>query len=192
MRRHRPPTLVSMWMLDVFCCALGCVTLLWLLKTREAGQISDEAAQASALVSETRGKLDEELKISALRLAYAETLATRVDELSNQLALVREERDRLANNLALMTQERDATAKKLALAEKELSDAKQALALAAVALDKNAKELARTQTKVDDLQKMVAGAGSKLNASEAELVKKRGELEELTKQLELAKKQVTD
>ena len=43
MRRHRPPTLVSMWMLDVFCCALGCVTLLWLLKTREAGQISDEA-----------------------------------------------------------------------------------------------------------------------------------------------------
>ena len=38
MRRHQPPTLVSMWMLDVFCCALGCVTLLWLLKTREAGR----------------------------------------------------------------------------------------------------------------------------------------------------------
>ena len=44
MRRHQPPSMVSMWMLDVFCCALGCVTLLWLLKTREAGQIPDEAA----------------------------------------------------------------------------------------------------------------------------------------------------
>ena len=50
MRRHQPPTLVSMWMLDVFCCALGCVTLLWLLKTREAGEISEEALQAAALV----------------------------------------------------------------------------------------------------------------------------------------------
>ena len=35
--RHKTPTLVSMWMLDVFCCALGCVTLLWLLNTRQAG-----------------------------------------------------------------------------------------------------------------------------------------------------------
>jgi hypothetical protein len=192
MRRNQPPSLVSMWMLDVFCCALGCVTLLWLLKTREAGQISDEAAQAAALVTETQGKLDEELRISALRLANAEKLSSQIDEQSKQLALVREERDKLASNLALMKQDRDENAKKLALAEKELSDAKEALALAARALDKDAKELARTKTKIDDLEKMVAGAGSKLNASEAELIKKRGELEELTKQLELAKKQVTD
>jgi hypothetical protein len=192
MRRLQPPALVSMWMLDVFCCALGCVTLLWLIKTREAGQISDEATQAAALVAETRGKLDEELRISALRLANAEKLSSQVDELSKQLALVREERDKLANNLALMRQDRDDTAKKLALAEKELSDVKVALALAAKALDKDAKELARTKTAVSDLEKMIAGANSKLDASDAELIKKRGELEELNKQLELAKKQVTD
>src|SRR6476661_6356515 len=33
---HKQPTLVSMWMLDVFCCALGCVTLLFLLNSRMA------------------------------------------------------------------------------------------------------------------------------------------------------------
>src|SRR6478752_1502918 len=153
MRRHRPPSMVSMWMLDVFCCALGCVTLLWLLKTREAGQISDEAAQAAALVSETRGQLDEVQRIAALRLANAEKLAAELDELNKQLALVREERDRNANNLALMRQQRDANAKNLALVEKELQQAKEALALAAKVLDKNAKDLTTARTRADDLEK---------------------------------------
>src|SRR3954469_25356073 len=149
MRRHHPPSLVSMWMLDVFCCALGCVTLLWLLKTREAGQISDEAAQASALVRETRGPLDAAQRISALRLANAEKLAAELNKLNQQLALVREERDRAANNLALMLQERDENARHLALVEKELAQAKEALALAAKVLDKNAKDLATARTKAD-------------------------------------------
>src|SRR5688572_27659718 len=43
--RHKQPTLVSMWMLDVFCCALGCVTLLFLLESRKAG---DESVKARA------------------------------------------------------------------------------------------------------------------------------------------------
>jgi predicted nucleic acid-binding Zn-ribbon protein len=179
-------------MLDVFCCALGCVTLLWLLKTREAGQISDEADQASALVTETRGQLDESQRISALRLANAEKLAADLDKLTQQLALVREERDRTANNLALMRQERDQNARNLALVEKELAQAKEALALAAKVLDKNAKDLAVVRTRADDLEKTLAGSTTKLTATDAELVKKRAELENLSKQLELAKKQVTD
>lgn len=192
MRRHRPPSMVSMWMLDVFCCALGCVTLLWLLKTREAGQISDEAAQASALVSETRGQLDEMQRIAALRLANAEKLQAELDQLNKQLALVREERDRNANNLALMRQERDQNAKNLALVEKELQQAKEALALASKVLDKNVKDLALARSKADELEKTLAGSNSKLTATDAELAKKRGELEDLTKQLELSKKQVSE
>src|SRR5205823_220633 len=151
--RHKTPTLVSMWMLDVFCCALGCVTLLWLLKTREAGQISDEAAQASALVDETRGKLDEMERIAALRLANAEKLAADLDALKQQLAIVRDERDKLANNLALMREERDKNARNLALAQNELSEAKEALALAAKLLDKTAKDLTVARAKADDLGK---------------------------------------
>ncbi len=46
--RHKPPTLVSMWMLDVFCCALGCVTLLFLLNSRMATDA--ERANRTALL----------------------------------------------------------------------------------------------------------------------------------------------
>ena len=192
MRRLRPPTLVSMWMLDVFCCALGCVTLLWLLKTREAGQISDEASQATALVDETRGKLDESERIAALRLANAVRLAADLEALNKQLAIVRDERDRLANNLALMRDERDKNARNLALVEKELAETKAALALAAKLIDKTSRDLTVARTKTEDLQKMLAGSSFKLTASDAELIKKRGELETLNQQLALARKQTSE
>jgi von Willebrand factor type A domain len=178
MRRHQPPTLVSMWMLDVFCCALGCVTLLWLLKTREAGEISEEALQSATLVQETRGKLEDSEKESALRLANAERLAVDVDALNKQLALMKTERDETARNLALV--------------EKELSKTKQELALAEKDLSKTKEDLVALRVKADDLDKTLVGLNSKLTTSDAELIKKRGELENLNKQLELAKKLVTD
>ena len=49
--RHKTPTLVSMWMLDVFCCALGCVTLLWLLNTRQAGDETEKAKTAPVVAT---------------------------------------------------------------------------------------------------------------------------------------------
>ena len=164
MRRHKPPTLVSMWMLDVFCCALGCVTLLWLLKTREAGQISDESAVAAASLSDTRVKLDESERESALRLTNAQKLAADIDALNEKLALMR--------------QERDENARQLALAETEISKTKQ--------------DLVAARSKVDDLTKTLTGLNATLTANDSEMAKKRGELASLNKQLELAKKQKID
>jgi hypothetical protein len=192
MRRHRPPTLVSMWMLDVFCCALGCVTLLWLLKTREASDIADEASQASSLLVETRGKLDESEQRSALRLANAERLAAELDATNKQLALVEQKSDENARSLALMTQEREKLAKSLALVEKELVRAKEALALVEQEIDKTKKDLVASRTRADDLNKTLVGTDAKLTASDAELIKKRGELDNMTQALELAKKQQRD
>ena len=191
MRRHKPPTLVSMWMLDVFCCALGCVTLLWLLKTREAGEISDEANESNALLVETRGKLDDSEHRSSLRLANAEKLAAELDAVNKRLALVLEKRDELATNLALMTKERDALATNLALVREESDKNAKNLALVEKELDKNKKDLVIARTKTDELDKTLVGLGSKLTASDAELIKKRGEMEALNQQLELAKKHLS-
>src|SRR5581483_7276181 len=54
---HKQPTLVSMWMLDVFCCALGCVTLLFLLNSREAGDQAKRAGSALERLSHTESEL---------------------------------------------------------------------------------------------------------------------------------------
>ena len=55
--RHKPPTLVSMWMLDVFCCALGCVTLLWLLNNRAASEQAERANSSQQDLAAARDDL---------------------------------------------------------------------------------------------------------------------------------------
>ncbi|MEZ6139113.1 MAG: VWA domain-containing protein [Zavarzinella sp.] len=175
MRRHKPPTLVSMWMLDVFCCALGCVTLLWLLKTREAGQISNEASQVTALLNETRGDLtstrntlvnvEKTLKDSeersALRLADATRLAAELDKLNQQLAL--------------MKQQREADAKHLALVEKELQETKNALV--------------RANNTTRDLEKNISTMQVQSSSTMAELQKKQDELSKLNRDLAMTRKE---
>ncbi len=98
--RHKPPTLVSMWMLDVFCCALGCVTLLWLLKTREASFTAIEAAQAATNLTNTREALEKtksdletETRTKLAALDESGKLAKWIEDLEGKIALLKVERD---------------------------------------------------------------------------------------------------
>lgn len=43
--RHRIPSIFNLSMVDVFCCALGCVILLWLINLREAKHHEEDAEQ---------------------------------------------------------------------------------------------------------------------------------------------------
>src|SRR5271165_2230129 len=43
--RHRIPSIFNLSMVDVLCCALGCVILLWLLNLREAKYHQDNARE---------------------------------------------------------------------------------------------------------------------------------------------------
>ncbi len=46
-------------MVDVLCCALGCVILLWLLNLREAKEKALEAGDSNLLLAATRGQRDQ-------------------------------------------------------------------------------------------------------------------------------------
>src|SRR6516162_3655015 len=56
--RHRIPTIFNLSMVDVLCCALGCVILLWLLNLREAKQRAVAAGQADEQVLALRRDLE--------------------------------------------------------------------------------------------------------------------------------------
>ncbi len=73
--RHRIPTIFNLSMVDVLCCALGCVILLWLLNLREAKRQTDEAGKAEQHLAATRNELTEakdELSAARKSLDYAE------------------------------------------------------------------------------------------------------------------------
>ncbi|MFL5241033.1 MAG: VWA domain-containing protein [Gemmataceae bacterium] len=59
---HRIPSVFNISMVDVLCCALGCVILLWLLNLRVAKEKSVEAGDTNLLLAATRGERDQLLE----------------------------------------------------------------------------------------------------------------------------------
>src|SRR6266849_6264105 len=57
--RHRIPTIFNISMVDVLCCALGCVILLWLLNLREAKEETLTAGKTLAQLKSTQTLLEE-------------------------------------------------------------------------------------------------------------------------------------
>ncbi|OWK35826.1 vWA domain-containing protein [Fimbriiglobus ruber] len=144
--RHKPPTLVSMWMLDVFCCALGCVTLLWLLNTREAGEQATRAGSALELLNKTE---------SELKKTRSDLIATKAD-LDQTRRKLNADIEELNAKLLAMTDVRDETAKKLALAQGDVAAAEAKLAAAATRTRELDDMLARKQKDAKDLAAKLA------------------------------------
>jgi predicted nucleic acid-binding Zn-ribbon protein len=151
--RHKTPTLVSMWMLDVFCCALGCVTLLWLLNTRQAGTALTDLNEVRAQLLSTSSELDHarvDLKLALTNLdATKLRLNSEVSQLTTQLGAVRTEKDELARKLGIAQAEAKA-------AQALLDSTKLALNSAEAKIEISAKDLAALRTKAeaaDDLLK---------------------------------------
>jgi hypothetical protein len=143
--RHKQPTLVSMWMLDVFCCALGCVTLLWLLNTRQAGDQTAAAKSAFADLALVRA----DLKLALTNLDSTKLrLNSEVQQLTTQLGAVKTEKDDLARRLGIASSDA-----KNAL--EALDATKTALNAAEAKIDVSAKELALARQKTDDADELL-------------------------------------
>ena len=127
---HKTPTLVSMWMLDVFCCALGCVTLLWLLNTRQAGDETEKAK--TALTDLIQAQSDLKLALTTLDSTKLR-LTDEVRQLTTQLAAVRTEKDELGRKLGIARDEAKS-------AEARLDATKTALNAAEARIDAAAKD----------------------------------------------------
>jgi len=191
--RHKTPTLVSMWMLDVFCCALGCVTLLFLLNSRMA---SDEAqANKTALIDLDSTRSD--LKLARTDIDTLKVkLNTESLRFTNQLAAVNIEKDELARRLGIARDEAksaqalldatkvalnaaeskvDATAKELALAREKATDADNALRKKQKDADLLAKKLADANAAADDLARLMR----KKDDEQAAMVKQVADLQKL-------------
>lgn len=141
--RHRIPMIFSLSMMDVFCCTLGCVILLWLinqreamLRTRAASQVTEKltvSEQQRGQLSSLLDDLDRQLAAAKAELkARSDQLATaraRADELSKQLSTARAEaedaEDRLAKKSQAaeqLTRLRDAARKRVTELEQLLRD----------------------------------------------------------------------
>src|SRR5438270_4518286 len=91
--RHRVPTLFTLSMLDVFCCALGCVILLWLWNERLARVRQKTSDETHRQLDYARGDL----------ASARDSIESLKDELARARSLVASltgERDRTRTDLA--------------------------------------------------------------------------------------------
>jgi predicted nucleic acid-binding Zn-ribbon protein len=169
--RHKTPALVSMWMLDVFCCALGCVILLWVLESLSSAESAKRAKAASSDLDTTRSQL----------------LSTRedFDQTKRKLnAEVDDLRGRLTATLAdLASQE-----KQLVQANADLRDTKKTLSVSSANLQALEGEMSQREKRAAELTESV----TKLRTAETNLQKLLREQELLAQNLDSAKKKADD
>jgi hypothetical protein len=109
--RHKVPSLFTLSMVDVLCCALGCVILLWLLNARQAVEAEAEhrqeldeaqaAARAASDEAAARGRGESERLNAALGrlLADREEAAGLQARLEGQVRVLEESRLALESRL---------------------------------------------------------------------------------------------
>ena len=143
--RHKQPTLVSMWMLDVFCCALGCVILLWVLESLSSTEQSKKARNALQDLSRTKNELvatqDDFTKTKSVMNAT-------VQDLRGELAVMTAERDEKDKDLIRANADLADTKKSLAIATSDLADAKNRLAAANEDLKSAKEDVAKIEARV--------------------------------------------
>lgn len=173
--RHKPPTLVSMWMLDVFCCALGCVTLLWLLNNRAATEETKRAESSLRDLTATQS-----------------LLASVKDDLDTTRRRLNAEIEALRAKLVATASERDETAKELAVAKSDISTLETKLAKADVQAERLQDELARKQKDAADLARRLSAATQSADELVKLLREKQAEAETLAFKAKKAEEQLDD
>lgn len=214
--RHRVPSIFNLSMVDVLCCALGCVILLWLVNLREAKRQAEETGQAEHQLAATRA----ELKDHSARLAAAEEER---DTTRKDLASARLEATGLRAHLAESTQmavsnarnlvaiqsqlqstirQRDQTAAqadqltlKIASLQTDQRDVEHRLSVQRLTSEELARKLIAAEQRVSSLQDQVVGKENQVVASARqvrELMDKLEAAESRAKQLQLLANQVPD
>ncbi len=135
--RHRVPTIFSIYMLDVICCALGCVILLWQVNQYEADQQTTAAKQAQGDYEKAEAAFQNvSTEIEQLKLALAASRRN-VVELSVALLAVRSERDDALKLAVARQRDNDKTKATLVVSEDLLKQLK----FDFTKLQKNAKQI---------------------------------------------------
>lgn len=195
-KKHRMPNLFNIYMIDVLCCALGCIIFLWLANMREAKMIEEKLQEQTALLEEEKTKALSERDLARSNVAL---LGQKVMDLQGQLKddqlVIAKKDNTIKENLLqkgvflaeiagqkkdieLRTQSMADTAEKLAQWVKlaDLADAR------AKGLDK---ELNILKTNATGLQKSLAMEIDLKKQLELKLQSKSAELTDKSKQLEL-------
>jgi hypothetical protein len=175
---HKIPSIFTLSMVDVLCCALGCVILLWLLNLREAKEHEDTASETA--------------RLGAARLAETEVerdaaygLLSETDKRLNELEA---ERDRLRARLAEQVAATNRFQNELKESEQNLAARKGDLAAAnarAGALKRVADTVPGLEVELKEARERLSNEEASTRSLEQDVAKRMRELTDATKTLQV-------
>ncbi len=198
--RHRIPSIFNLSMVDVLCCALGCVIMLWLLNLRVA---RDRTLQASETVQKLDLSESEREKLRKQKEEYEERLSNQDQLIGSLWDAWKNAEDRTEELQARLIKEEDAakaTARRLSEVMEKLRTAEDRVkTLAAVAdrvpdleadAKKRDKDLADTRKQMKSLDATKNDLEKELDAREKALAETLAKLKEQEKAAAAAKELV--
>jgi hypothetical protein len=200
--RHRIPQVFNLSMVDVLCCALGSIILLWLLNSRDAKDSARKAGSTKAQLNRSELELADAKKSNRDLKERLDRVTREQADLLKQLASLKDinlkdREDLRKKSLALLDLEKALAALKKLSAETSASLTRRTAEklkleeLLAALKAKNLKDessLAKlTREQADLLKELAALKTLRLDDKQA-LQKKTGELAALLKELALLKK----
>jgi hypothetical protein len=122
--RHRIPSIFNLSMVDVLCCALGCVILLWLINLREAKYHEESAEEEHhRITTELTGmKMQLESRIEALQ-EEKKAKQAEAAELERRLKASSQRIDSLVNDLRERTKRHEMEMARAAELDSKLKEA---------------------------------------------------------------------
>jgi hypothetical protein len=187
---HRIPTVFNIYMLDVICCALGCVILLWQVAHQEAEQQTARAAE-SRLAAETEAARAEQSRLDYER-ASKEVLSasSEVSQLRIALAASKARAGALTEELDQRQREQDKTRTALELTQDlakqlraELADLKDLSRKASAELTRTNTDLAAKEKLALELRDLLAATERKLKATEKTVAAQQNAADETARRL---------
>jgi predicted nucleic acid-binding Zn-ribbon protein len=196
--RHRIPSIFNLSMVDVLCCALGCVILLWLINLREAKHHEESAEEQNRRIT---------ARLDVIR-AERDNIIGAMMRLESQIETVKSEKDDLQKSLsAKQTEAADlsrqlmTSSERVAALEKDLSDSEKRgakemargreLAEKLTAANRRLKEMRTTANLVPGLRanlkeakEQYAAEKALASALEKEIAKHQRDLKDANKNLE--------
>ncbi len=152
LNRHRVPTVFSIYMLDVICCALGCVILLWQVKHNEAEEQTAAALSASSEVRSVNAEIDTlRAALAASRQQYQDALSAKA-HVETALAESRQRHQQALGDKRRIEKDRDEANQVLVLSKQKYEALREAWRLS----DAMLKNVRGDLTKLKETNKLAA------------------------------------
>lgn len=191
--RHRTPSIFSISMVDVLCCALGCMILMWLNSAHDGEESSKKLNAAASDLDKVRadearwrrelaGSRAKEKKLAALLAnlgADQKTAAKTISELETKYDALNRLKVELDKRLALRQKELEDLEKRLGAVLKQNSALEKSVLSRTTESADNKKKADDLARRADDLAKKLRAAEDSLRALELtakELPKLKDEL----------------